>query len=165
MGEGRNLELEIERKARKKAMKDLILIILLEVVLFLIIGATSGWYTIYQLIGMSVPILIINICGFLLLRKNYMMEAQSKRKHERVEEIVPISTYVEVMPTDQNNCKDFMEKEKEKGFAKFYAIRNEKHQIIEIKAKFSGEDEMYPFTAVVKERFEDEYVTVKEKTE
>lgn len=164
MGEGRNLELEIERKAKKKAMKESLMIFVAGIVAMILLWITIGMSLIPSVVCI-IGIIVGSILCFNALKIVYQNQEEEKVLNERTEREVPIAEYVEVMPTDQNNCKDFMEKEKEKGFAKFYATRNEKHQIIEIKVRFAGEDEMYPFTAVVKERFQDEYVTVKEKTE
>jgi len=164
MKERRKEELEIAKIARKRATNVMLLIILFEIIIILIVGATSGWYSIYQLIGMSVQIIIIiiNICGFLLLRKNYWGEELNKRKNEGVEKRIPISTYVEVIPTKENDNQELIQRIRK--IAKFYAIRNERNQMIEIHIKFDGEEKVYHYTNVLKRNFEGNYIIVEEKS-
>lgn len=159
MGEGRNLAFEIEKNATRKAIQGSAIVVLFGIISLLLV-CICGKYSPLSFAICIIAIIILSILCFVLLKKNYREEGRSKLISELVERQVPVTDYVEVVPTEENNCKDFMEKEREKGFAKFYAIRNERHNIIEIVVKFTGEDEMYPFSAVSKRKFRDYYFTV-----
>lgn len=164
MGEGRNLELEIERKAKKKAMKESLMIFGAGIVAMILLWLLSGMSLIPS-VACIIGTIVASILCYIALKITYQDQEEEKALNERIERKVPIADYVEVMPTEENNSKDFMEKLKETGIARFYAIRNERFKVIEIYAKFDKDEDMYDFAEVEKEEFEDEYVIVEEKTE
>lgn len=158
MEEGRKEKLDfakIDKIARKRAIRWTMFLVVFEIIMLLIMGATSGWYSIRELILIGIPTVIIDIGGFLVLRQNYRMEELDKRKRNVVEKLIPISTYTEVIPTEENDNKELLQRIRK--IAKIYAVRNERNQTVEIAIKFDEEEEMYHFKTVTNSTFVNNY--------
>lgn len=162
MGEGRNLELEIVKKARKEAMRGTAIVICFAIISILLKACISEVSLLFFIFVIPLELLVI-LGTFLVLERNCIAMEEERIESEFAEREVPITNHVEVKPTEENDNKEFMEKQSDT--VKFYAIRNERKNIIEIDAKFVGEEEFYKYTAVTKRKFQELYEVVKENTE
>jgi len=94
MGEGRNLELEIERKARKKAMQGTAIVICFTIIMLLLTVVCLGEISLVGFIVMVILIPLICIGCFYLLKGNYIEMEEEKIIREVVEREVPIAFIV-----------------------------------------------------------------------
>ena len=158
MEERRKEALEIKTIARNKATKWTMFLILFEVLIVILVGILSGGWPFFNLMVLIVTLIVVQIVVDKLLMEFFFSEEISKRRNKRVEKIVPIEEYVEVIPIEGNSNWELIQKLRK--IAKVYAVRKEKKQTIEIEIKFDGEAEMYHFETLPKSMFEDNYCMI-----
>lgn len=112
MGEGRNEilvnSLDIEKRAKKKAIKPILLIVLFIIIFFVILNFIDERVDIGLIIGISIPIIaLLYICYFFLV-KEYKEQEIEKISSSLVEACLSANGVTEVIPIKAYHHKEFI---------------------------------------------------------
>lgn len=158
MGKGRNEELinsfEVKRKARKKAIKDTLIVLFIAICLFAIVGFLGEGYKVYQIIGISIPILALCILNFLLLDKVYKDQEVYRLEEIIVEKCLTSEEYTQVIPIKADDYEDFILGLQD--HTSFFAIMHDEN-FVDVFAKIDGEDDLRYCKSISKGYFLDYY--------
>ena len=162
MKDGRNEilidALKIKKVARKKAIRDTLLLLSGMIFILLLIGIVTEYTILETLLIVSVPLIGIGILFYILEEKMYQQEITRNMYGKIVEKCLSTEEFTQVIPIKNQFLIELMDT------AKVYAIlgKDDENEQVLIKVKLESENKYRDYEKVLKEEFLNNYQLTEE---
>lgn len=164
MGKGRNKilvnSLDVEKKAKKKAIRDIVLMVLFVAILLVVLNFFNKIRGSVLIIGIFIPIIVLLYIYYFLIIKVYKEQEIEKLNYSLVEGCLSTKSLTEVIPIKVCHYKEFILGLMD--IAKFYAkISQEEDDYVEVWGILNQGNSLF-FEKVYKGCFLEYYLIVEE---